>query len=120
MPDITIAGGDGDFSAYLATPASGSGPGVLCIQEIFGVNADMREHCDNFAAQGYFALSPDLFWRQEPGVQLTDRTQEEWDKAFDYMKGFDFQLGIGDLASDRKSTRLNSSHSQQSRMPSSA
>ena len=56
MPEITVAGSDGGFSAYPATPADGSGPGILCIQEIFGVNADMREQCDNFAAQGYFAL----------------------------------------------------------------
>ncbi|MDD9906120.1 MAG: dienelactone hydrolase family protein [Rhodospirillaceae bacterium] len=97
MPDITVAGGDGEFSAYLATPAGGSGPGILCIQEIFGVNADMREHCDNFAAQGYFALSPDLFWRQEPGIQLTDKTEAEWQRAFELYQGFDVAKGMEDL-----------------------
>ncbi|NKB55471.1 MAG: dienelactone hydrolase family protein [Alphaproteobacteria bacterium] len=97
MPDITVSGGDGDFSAYLATPASGSGPGILVIQEIFGVNADMRAHCDSFAAQGYFALSPDIFWRQEPGIQLTDKTEAEWQRAFELYQGFDVAKGMEDL-----------------------
>src|SRR3546814_12520633 len=76
MPDITIKVPDGEFSGYLAKPASGKGPGILVIQEIFGVNKDMRDHCDNFAAQGYVALCPDIFWRQEPGVQITDQSEE--------------------------------------------
>jgi len=97
MPDITINGGDGDFSAYLAAPAGGSGPGILVIQEIFGVNADMRAHCDAFAAQGYFALSPDIFWRQEPGIQLTDKTEAEWQRAFELYQGFDVAKGMDDL-----------------------
>ncbi|PPR21363.1 MAG: Carboxymethylenebutenolidase [Alphaproteobacteria bacterium MarineAlpha10_Bin3] len=97
MPDITIQTGDGDFSAYLAVPAGGSGPGIIAIQEIFGVNADMRAHCDNFAAQGFVALSPDLFWRQEPGVQITDQTEAEWQQAFKLYQGFDVEKGVDDL-----------------------
>jgi carboxymethylenebutenolidase len=97
MPDITIQTADGEFSAYLALPKGGSGPGVLAIQEIFGVNADMRAHCDNFAAQGYVALSPDLFWRQEPGVQITDQTEAEWQQAFKLYQGFDVDKGVEDL-----------------------
>lgn len=56
---------------------SGSGPGILMLQEIFGVNQVMRELCDGFAADGYIAVAPDLFWRIEPGIQLTDKSQEE-------------------------------------------
>lgn len=97
MPDITISGGDGDFSAYLAIPSSGNGAGILAIQEIFGVNADMRAHCDRFAEQGYFALSPDLFWRQKPGIQLTDKTEAEWQRAFELYQGFDVAKGMEDL-----------------------
>ena len=97
MPDITIQGRDGDFSAYLSTPAGGSGPGLLVIQEIFGVNQSMREMCDAFAAQGYVALCPDIFWRQEPGIQITDKTDEEWQKAFQLFQGFDVDKGIEDL-----------------------
>jgi carboxymethylenebutenolidase len=100
MPDITITASDGgSFGAYLASPASGTGAGLVVIQEIFGVNQVMRDLCDGYAAQGYFAVCPDLFWRQEPGVQLTDRSQEEWDKAFALMNGFlpNFEQGVGDL-----------------------
>lgn len=97
MPDITISGTDGDFSGYLASPASGSGPGILAIQEIFGVNADMRAHCDRLAGDGYFALCPDLFWRQEPGIQITDQTDEEWQRAFQLYQGFDVPKGVADL-----------------------
>lgn len=99
MTDITIQGPDGKFGAYLAKPASGSGPGLVVIQEIFGVNQVMRDLCDGFAAQGYVAACPDLFWRIEPGVQLTDKSQDEWDKAFALMNKFlpDFEKGVADL-----------------------
>jgi carboxymethylenebutenolidase len=59
------------FDAYLALPAGGYGPGVVVLQEIFGVNAYMRQVCDWYAAHGFVADLPDLFWRQEPGVDLT-------------------------------------------------
>lgn len=101
MPDIEIqaADGSGAFSAYCATPAAGTGPGLVVIQEIFGVNRVMRDLCDGFAAEGYIAVSPDLFWRIEPGVQLTDKTQAEWDRAFELMGKFlpDFEKGVGDI-----------------------
>lgn len=97
MPDVTISTSDGDFSAYLAAPESDNGAGILVIQEIFGVNKDMRDHCDRLAAQGYFALCPDLFWRQEPGVQITDQSEEEWARAFELFQGFDVDAGVIDL-----------------------
>jgi carboxymethylenebutenolidase len=97
MPDITINGRDGDFSAYLSTPAVASGPGLLVIQEIFGVNQSMRQMCDDFAAQGFVALCPDTFWRQEPGIQITDKSDEEWQKAFKLFQGFDIEKGVEDL-----------------------
>lgn len=97
MPDITINCPDGTFGAYLARPKSCKGPGILVIQEIFGVNKDMRDHCDRLAADGYIALCPDIFWRQEPGIQITDQSEEEWAKAFELYKGFDVAKGVDDL-----------------------
>ncbi|MEE8445248.1 MAG: dienelactone hydrolase family protein, partial [Alphaproteobacteria bacterium] len=98
MADITIAAADGgSFSAYLATPPSGSGPGVVLIQEIFGVNHFMRSMADHYAGQGYVAICPDLFWRQEPGIQLTDQTKAEWARAFELFQGFDVEKGVDDL-----------------------
>jgi len=98
MPDIKIAARDGgSFTGYLAKPASGSGPGILVIQEIFGVNQVMRSITDALAKQGYLALCPDLFWRQEPGIQITDKTEAEWQRAFQLFNGFDVDKGVEDL-----------------------
>ncbi len=98
MPDVKIAARDGgSFQAYVSKPASGVGPGILVIQEIFGVNKVMRDICDAYAAQGYVAMCPDLFWRQEPGIQITDKTEAEWQKAFSLYKGFDEAKGVEDL-----------------------
>lgn len=68
---ITVDGPDGAFGAYLAAPGAGAGaPGVLVIQEIFGVNPHIRSVVDRFAEAGYAALAPDVFWRLQPGVEL--------------------------------------------------
>ncbi|HEX9702304.1 MAG TPA: dienelactone hydrolase family protein [Rhodospirillales bacterium] len=96
--DITIKAADGgNFMGYLATPASGSGQGIVVIQEIFGVNKVMRNITDSFAEAGYLALCPDLFWRQQPGIQLTDQTEAEWARAFELFNGFDLDNGVKDL-----------------------
>lgn len=92
--DILIHGPDGDFSAY----KSGEGPVLIVLQEIFGVNTVMRELCDEYAAQGFTAVCPDLFWRIEPGIQITDKTEEDWKKAFDLFSKFDVDAGIRDIA----------------------
>ncbi|HEU0117690.1 MAG TPA: dienelactone hydrolase family protein [Alphaproteobacteria bacterium] len=100
MPDVKIKSLEGkEFGAYCAMPPGGNGPGLVVIQEIFGVNAAMRKICDDFAAKGYIAVCPDLFWRQQPGVQLTDKTPPEWDRAFELYKGFDVEAGVRDLLS---------------------
>ena len=112
MTDVTIRAADGgSFSAYLATPhagtggGSGRGPGMVLIQEIFGVNKVMRDLADGLAKQGYVVLCPDLFWRQKPGIQLTDKTDAEWAKAFALLKGFDEAKGVEDLKSTLRHLR---------------
>ena len=97
MPDITIQGPDGDFGAYLALPANTPAPGVVVAQEIFGVNQVMRDVCDWLAGEGFVACCPDIFWRIEPGIQLTDKTQEEWARAFELFGLFDVDKGIEDM-----------------------
>src|ERR1700685_4312245 len=67
---ISVPSHDGrEFSAYLALPAAGRGPGIVVLQESFGVNHNMRDACDWFAARGFVALFPDLYCRIEPGVE---------------------------------------------------
>ena len=100
MPDIKITSLEGqEFGAYCAMPKTGHGPGLIVIQEIFGVNATMRKLCDDFAAQGYIAVCPDLFWRQNPGASLTDQTPQECDHALELFKGFNVEGGVRDLLS---------------------
>ncbi|MDX5360793.1 MAG: dienelactone hydrolase family protein [Alphaproteobacteria bacterium] len=87
----------GRFSAYVAYPDTTPAPAVVVMQEIFGVNKVMRDICDGLAAQGYVAVCPDLFWRIEPGIDITDQTEEEWKKAFGYFQAFDVDAGIADV-----------------------
>lgn len=94
----TIRTPDGEFDAYVARPAQSKAPAVVVIQEIFGVNAVMRAIADDYAAQGYLAICPDLFWRIEPGIDITDRSEAEWKKAFELYNAFDVDLGVKDIA----------------------
>lgn len=97
---VTIRADDdtGSFSAYVRRPETDAdAPCVIVIQEIFGVNAVMRGICDDLAKAGYIAVCPDLFWRQEPGIDITDKTEAEWKKAFSLYEGFDIDLGVADL-----------------------
>jgi carboxymethylenebutenolidase len=96
---VTIKSFDGgEFAGYLALPASGFGPGIIVLQEIFGVNAFVRDIADWYAARGFVALCPDLFWRQEPGVDITDQTEAEWQKAFALYRGLDEAKAVDDSA----------------------
>lgn len=96
--EITIKTADnGSFMAYMATPQQTPAPVVIVIQEIFGVNQGLREKCDWLAEQGFIAICPDLFWRIEPGIQLTDQTEAEWARAFELFNTFDVDKGIEDI-----------------------
>src|SRR5258708_25760494 len=85
--DIAAADG-GTFKGYLTVPASGSGPGILLLQELFGVNSSMREVADYYAEEGYVVLAPDLFCRLEPGIEL-GYSAARFTKSFRYCQRFD-------------------------------
>lgn len=106
MPDITIEGPDGAFSAYLAVPKKTPAPAILVAQEIFGVNLVMRDVCDWLAGEGYLACCPDIFWRIEPGIQITDKSDAEWKRAFELFGLFDVDKGVGDLKTTLKALRV--------------
>ena len=101
----TITSKDGDFGAYVARPAAAQAPAVVVIQEIFGVNQVMRDVTDGLAAQGYLAICPDLFWRIEPGIDITDKTEAEWKRAFELFNAFDVDKGVEDIAATLKHIR---------------
>lgn len=96
MIDVTAKDGSGSFTGYLALPASGSGPGVVIGQEIFGVNANMRQVADFYAEEGYVALVPDLFWRLQPGIEL-GYTEADFAQAIDLFQRIDIDKAIEDI-----------------------
>ena len=107
MAEITIkaADGSGEFFAYVARPKAAPAGAVVVIQEIFGVSPSMRAITDAIADQGFLGVCPDLFWRLEPRVSLTDRTQAEWDKAMALLKAFDQDKGVEDLKATLAASR---------------
>jgi carboxymethylenebutenolidase len=96
---VTIASldGSGGFSAYADGPASAPA-GIIVIQEIFGINAGIRQMVEGWAALGYRAIAPDLFWRLEPGVELDADIPEQFQRALGLYQRFDVDAGITDIA----------------------
>lgn len=93
---ITVDGGG--FDAHVVVPDSGSGPGLVVLQEIFGVNTYVKSVCERLAGMGYVALAPDMFWRQEPGfVVEPEQGEEGMQLAFAKVGGFDFSNVAGDV-----------------------
>lgn len=105
---LKAADGSGEFAAYIYEPAKmpeGGAGVVVVIQEIFGVNDALRATCQEMAEMGFIAIAPDLFWRQEPGVNITDKSEAEWKKAFALMNGFDQDKGVEDLQTTLEAAR---------------
>ncbi|MCP5083526.1 MAG: SDR family NAD(P)-dependent oxidoreductase [Alphaproteobacteria bacterium] len=94
---MTVGAADGgQFQAYIARPEKGSGPGLVLLQEIFGINDYMMDMADHFAEEGYVAVVPDLFWRQEEGVNL-GYSEEDFQKAFGLYQEFDVDQALKDI-----------------------
>ena len=78
----------GEFAGHLAVPDAGPGPGLILLQEIFGVNRYIKERAATLAELGYTVLAPDLYWRIEPGVALA-QDEAGLQQAFGYMQRLD-------------------------------
>src|ERR1700691_2857491 len=94
---ITVEGRDGAFAAYIARPKAVRAPAVVVLQELFGVNADIRRHCDELAEQGFLAVAPDLFWRQEPGIDLKVTSEADWQHGLRLYGTYDRDAGAKDV-----------------------
>jgi carboxymethylenebutenolidase len=94
---ITIEGRDGAFGAYIARPKASPAPAVVVLQELLGVNADIRKTCDELAEQGFIAVAPDLFWRQEPGVDLSVTSEADWQHGLRLYRAYDRDAGAKDV-----------------------
>ena len=94
---ITLKLRDGEMVAYLAIPDGTPAGAIIAVMEIWGVNDTMRAHAHEFAEAGFICLVPDLFWRQEPGLELSDTDPKDAEKAFDLYYFFDYDLGVRDM-----------------------
>jgi carboxymethylenebutenolidase len=94
---IIIESPDGTFRAYISRPAKLPAPAVVVLQELFGVNADIRATCNELAAEGFIAIAPDLFWRQEPGVDLDVRSEVAWKRGLQLYAAYNRDAGVRDI-----------------------
>ncbi len=94
---VTITSPNGTFDGYLALPEGGPAPGVIVIQEIFGVNAHIQDVTRRVAEAGYAALAPDLFWSEQPGF-TSGYSPEEIEVARGYKDKISLERAVQDVA----------------------
>ncbi len=100
MPtNITIPalGGEGAIPAWYARPEGTPRAAVIVIPEIFGVNSGIVQKCEDWAAQGYLAVAPDIFWRFAPGSELDPDVEGEFKQAIDNMMQYSADDGVKDI-----------------------
>jgi carboxymethylenebutenolidase len=93
VESVEVSGGSFDVPVWL--PDSGSGPGLLLIQEIFGISDYIREVAEDLAGLGYVVAAPDLFWRLEPGFDAA-HDQEGLARSLEMGQRFDTGQGVTD------------------------
>ena len=84
------------FDAYLALPPKGKGPGIVVLPEMYNLNSTTREVADGYAADGFVALAPDMYWRTEPGLFL-EFTDDNRPRARALYAGLDCSLAVSDV-----------------------
>jgi carboxymethylenebutenolidase len=97
MVKIEALDEDALFPAYMAAPVGDAKAAIIVIPEIFGVNAGIRQKCDQLASEGYLAVAPDIFWRFAPGVELNPDVEAELQEAFGYFGQYDAGDGVKDI-----------------------
>lgn len=90
-----VAVPDGSFEMKVWPPAAGRGPGVLLVQEIFGVSDYIRAVAEDLATLGYVVAAPDLFWRIKPGHDAVHDAQG-LAESLELSSRFDLELGVAD------------------------
>ena len=100
---MTVSGGATSLIGDLGEAAGINFPPIAAttnarIQEILGVNKDIRAMTDAWAANGYAAIAPDLFWRLKPGVELDADIPDEFQEGLDLLQKFNADKSVEDLA----------------------
>ena len=91
---LTVPTPDGEMPAHLWLPESGSGPGIVLLQEIFGVSRYIQQRAQDLADLGYVVLAPEIFWRL--GVSKVDESPDALDTAFGLLQQVDWSAAVGD------------------------
>jgi carboxymethylenebutenolidase len=102
---INIQTEGGAFSAYVAEPAAALAPAIIVLHEVFGVNEDIRLTCCELADKGFIAIAPELYWRQERGVDLDVRSDADWQKGLKLNAGYDRDVGVRDIVATMAAAR---------------
>lgn len=95
--DITFTAPDGEVPALLVTPDGGTGPGVVLVQEIFGVNQYIREVAERLAGEGYVVLAPHMYWRIQDDFAVEATGPDDLPTAFAVAGRHQPEHGIADL-----------------------
>jgi carboxymethylenebutenolidase len=95
--EIEALGDEGRFAAWLARPEGEVKAAIIVIQEIFGVNEGIRRKTDAWAAKGYLAIAPDMFWRFAPRFDVDPDVPEERDEAIQVRTGLDLDKAVSDV-----------------------
>jgi carboxymethylenebutenolidase len=95
--EIQALGGEGRFVAWLARPKGEVKAAIIVIQEIFGVNEGIRRKTDDWAAKGYLAIAPDMFWRFAPRFDVDPDVPEGLDEAMRIRTGLDLDKAVSDV-----------------------
>src|SRR5471032_2967066 len=93
---IEIDSPEGKFGAYLAIPHTQKGPGIVLIQEIFGVNEHIRTVAEQYANDGFVVIVPDMFWRSAPRIEL-GYDEAGWKRAVELMNEADIKKAQDDI-----------------------
>jgi carboxymethylenebutenolidase len=109
MPEVEFEANGGTATGYLAVPESGKGPGVVVLQEWWGLDDNIKSYCDRFASEGFLALAPDLYHgetteqpdeaQQKVMAMNMDEAEKEMRGAVDYVaahEGFEGD-GVGSV-----------------------
>jgi len=103
---VTFPSNGGQAEGYIAVPEGGSGPGVVVIEEWWGLNQQIKEVCDRYASEGFVALAPDVYGREVPMDEPDEAAQmmmalnieqaaKDLTGAVDYLRGHDAVTGSG-------------------------